>query len=698
MNLTVSVRNSIKTKITATMLLIFLAGLWSLSFYAVQMLRQDMERLLGEQQFSTVSVVADSINNDLNERIMALELVARTLDSSKLKNPEYLQEFLHQLIVLQAIFNGGLHIAGKNGATLVSEPYQTRANYADREAVQAVLYDGKVAIGRPIMDPLLKQVLFSITVPIHDVRGTVIGALTGDINLEMNNFLDKITNGVYGKTGGYIIVSQKYRQVVTATDKRRATEMLPAPGLKPLIDRFVQGYEGTGVIVNKDGVEVLASAKAIPIAAWYVAASFPTKEAFSPIHDMQQRMLLATIFLTLLAGGLAWRLMQNQLTPILAAARALVAMSEKNQQPQTLSISRKDEIGQLISGFNHLLQTLLQRDEELRIAAKAFECQEGILVLDGNWIILRSNQAFNKITGYTQQESQDQPFVFLKFKSDLHPDFFYARAYSLVVRTGSWQGEVSLRDKTGKTYFALGTITAVKDEKGMVSHYVCNLMDTTNKKLEEEQRLLNESAHRNILVREVHHRIKNNLQGITGILRQFSLKYPQIANPINQAISHVQSISVIHGLQGGVASSQVGLHELSHAIAGEVARLWQTIVTVDISTGWTPCNIAENEAVPIALVLNELLLNAVKHSDKPDGCVRITLTIGARPDVAQIRIVNNGKLDINYLKKGTPHSGLQLVLALMPRYGANLSWNQHGAEVMTILELEHPVIFLDSQK
>ena len=64
-NSTVSSRHSLKVRIIATTLVVFLVGLWSLLFFASRMLRSDMERLLGEQRSSTVSMIAAQVNYEL---------------------------------------------------------------------------------------------------------------------------------------------------------------------------------------------------------------------------------------------------------------------------------------------------------------------------------------------------------------------------------------------------------------------------------------------------------------------------------------------------------------------------------------------------------------------------------------------------------------------------------------------------------
>ena len=68
---------SLKTRVTLLTLGIFVLGIWALSFYASRMLKEDMRRVLGEQQFQTVSIVAEQVNDELTERLEALERIAQ---------------------------------------------------------------------------------------------------------------------------------------------------------------------------------------------------------------------------------------------------------------------------------------------------------------------------------------------------------------------------------------------------------------------------------------------------------------------------------------------------------------------------------------------------------------------------------------------------------------------------------------------
>ena len=818
---TVSPLNSIQTRVTLTTLLIFLLSLWSLSYYASQMLRKDMERLLGEQQRSEVFYLAAELNHGLEERRDALKTVARSVSSAMLGDQAALLALLNERPLLRGLFNGGLLAYRWDGSAMAALAL-AGGPVADRVGdlaplLPALLQDG-IAMGRPVLDPNSHAAVFGMLVPIRDAKGQAIGALGGLTDAGKTSFLDQITQGRYGRTGDYFLVAPQHRLIVTASDPSRSMDVFPAPGSNPSVDRFMRGFEGPALYVNSRGVEVLGSAKGIPVAGWFVGVTLPTAEAFAPIHAMQRRTLQATMVLTLLAGFLTWWILRRQLAPMLSAAHTLATMSDANLPPQPLCVARYDEIGQLIGVFNHLLGVLAQREvtllqnkalhsailqtamngfwlvdpqgrllevnetycrmsgysaqellgknvsdlesretasrtaghiqqvreqgegrfnsrhcrkdgslfdvevsvqhrpdeqgrfvvfvqditdrrqveEDRRIAAIAFECQEGIVVTNADAVILRVNQTFTRITGYSQSEVQGVSTAILG--SDRHSAAFFEGFWRETRHAGVWQGEMWQRRKDGTHYPARVTMTAVRDDTGRVTHYVGNFTDATHSQMAEQQRLCDEAALRDTLVREVHHRIKNNLQGITGILGQFAKRHPEIADPINQAMGQVRGISVIHGLQGRAASSSVRLCELTGAIAEEIQSLWRTPVALDIPAAWVPCLMAEKEAVPIALVLNELILNAVKHGGKAQGQVNITLRKGAQPDVVQITIVNTGTLAPEQPPAITHHMGLQLVAALMPRHGARIAREQRGEWVTTVLELEPPVISLEMKE
>lgn len=121
---------------------------------------------------------------------------------------------------------------------------------------------------------------------------------------------------------------------------------------------------------------------------------------------------------------------------------------------------------------------------DLRIAAIAFEAQEGMFITDANGIILRVNSAFNEITGYSSAEAVGKTPRLLT--SGRHDSAFYEAIWESVHRTGTWQGDIWNRRKNGEIYPVWLTITSVKDSTGALTHYVSTMTDMTSRKEAED--------------------------------------------------------------------------------------------------------------------------------------------------------------------------------------------------------------------
>lgn len=121
-----------------------------------------------------------------------------------------------------------------------------------------------------------------------------------------------------------------------------------------------------------------------------------------------------------------------------------------------------------------------QTEVELRIAATAFEAQEGMMISDADNIILRVNSAFTAITGYTAEEVVGQHPRMLS--AGRHDADFYAAMWASIKDKGSWEGEIWNRRKSGEIYPENLIITVVKDASGNVTNYVATFNDITESK------------------------------------------------------------------------------------------------------------------------------------------------------------------------------------------------------------------------
>jgi diguanylate cyclase (GGDEF)-like protein/PAS domain S-box-containing protein len=146
----------------------------------------------------------------------------------------------------------------------------------------------------------------------------------------------------------------------------------------------------------------------------------------------------------------------------------------------------RDERDEIISllGITRDINKRKLAEEALRIAATTFDSQEGIMITDVDGKILRVNQAFQDITGYSTAEVVGQNPRLLK--SGRHDATFYQAMWAALLDTGKWMGEIWGKRKNGDIYPKLMTITAVRDNQQQLTHYVAVFRDISERKKSEQ--------------------------------------------------------------------------------------------------------------------------------------------------------------------------------------------------------------------
>lgn len=117
-------------------------------------------------------------------------------------------------------------------------------------------------------------------------------------------------------------------------------------------------------------------------------------------------------------------------------------------------------------------------DQELRIAATAFNAQEAITITDAGGRIIKVNEAFTRITGYLPEEVLGRNPNLLK--SGEHSDKFYHEMWEMIRKEGYWKGEIYNRRKNGEIYPEMLSISAVTDTEGNVTNYVAHFADISD--------------------------------------------------------------------------------------------------------------------------------------------------------------------------------------------------------------------------
>ena len=235
--------------------------------------------------------------------------------------------------------------------------------------------------------------------------------------------------------------------------------------------------------------------------------------------------------------------------------------------------------------------------------------------------------------------------------------------------------------------------TPIRGADGEVVGLVGIGRDITQRKREDAARQESLDRQRDTLVREVHHRIKNHLQGVLGLLRVQVGRRPELAQPLEAVMAQVRAISGVYGLRAQQAGTQVDFGSivtlLVQGAAGSVRVHYEP-------PGGEPIVLGEADAVPVALVVNELVANALKHlAPALDGGQRVRVSVRAHGRMVRVRVCNAPArlpADFDFAKGQGIGTGLQLVSTLLPSRGAQLDIVQDGDRVCAKLVLREPVV------
>jgi diguanylate cyclase (GGDEF)-like protein/PAS domain S-box-containing protein len=124
-------------------------------------------------------------------------------------------------------------------------------------------------------------------------------------------------------------------------------------------------------------------------------------------------------------------------------------------------------------------------EQELRIAAIAFDAHEGMFITDAARRILRPNRAFCEASGYSADEMIGRSLHFLRGPE--HDDAFFEALWAAVAENGFWRGELQVLRKSGKTCHVLMTMTAVRGADNAITHYVATQTDISARKAAEQE-------------------------------------------------------------------------------------------------------------------------------------------------------------------------------------------------------------------
>ena len=215
-------------------------------------------------------------------------------------------------------------------------------------------------------------------------------------------------------------------------------------------------------------------------------------------------------------------------------------------------------------------------------------------------------------------------------------------------------------------------------------------LETLNEDLEHKNLQLDKrNAENELLLKEIHHRVKNNLEIVSGLL---ALQAAQIDHPSAQAVmqatqNRVLSMGIIHQKlyqKGNLAG--IEMKDYFHNLSESILDTFNAAGKISITLPMPPLNLDIDTAVPIGLITNELLTNAIKYAfpSNQSGEIRISLTETGSNNGLLFQLSDNGiGRQNNNSPKGTGF-GTELVNLLVKQLEGSLTVNSGNGTIIII--------------
>jgi len=230
------------------------------------------------------------------------------------------------------------------------------------------------------------------------------------------------------------------------------------------------------------------------------------------------------------------------------------------------------------------------------------------------------------------------------------------------------QFEVELRNHAGRALWVECFLNPIS-VAGEVVEISCLAYGITDKK--EAQKKLLESLHeKEVLLKEVHHRVKNNLQIISSILNLQSAyvgKDPRMLELLRDSQDRIRSMSFIHeSLYQNKNFSSIDLADYIDGLSRNLMLSYSLTGKVALEKDLHPVQLGLDQAIPCGLILNELISNALKHAFPGGGAGTIAIGLFTEGSTVRIRVSDDGRgLPDGFDEERDANLGLQLVHTLI---------------------------------
>jgi PAS domain S-box-containing protein len=292
-------------------------------------------------------------------------------------------------------------------------------------------------------------------------------------------------------------------------------------------------------------------------------------------------------------------------------------------------------------------EELRESEERFRGAFQYSAIGMAIVSPKGAWV--KVNRSICSIVGYTEDELSTMTFQDITHPDDLDSDLKYVRQM-LAGEIEAYTMEKRYFHKNGGIVWVLMSVALVRDGAGAPLYFISQIQNITDSK-QAETSLKASLAEKEVLLREVHHRVKNNLAAIIALLemQQKGIADPKAAASLRELAVRIKSMALVHEkLYRSDNLARIDFQDYLEPLTSNLRTTFGVSDSVRCDIDAAGIEFGLDQAIPCALIINELVTNAMKHAfpmGKPVAgfaTCDIRITVKMDGDECTLSVADNG--------------------------------------------------------
>lgn len=306
---------------------------------------------------------------------------------------------------------------------------------------------------------------------------------------------------------------------------------------------------------------------------------------------------------------------------------------------------------------------------------------ESVVILEANpstergRTILYVNEAFSAMTGFSPEESLGNTLGDIFDLSFSKKEFQYLMLNLEGMR--AFDAELPNRRKNGEKFWCNISMVPVANNEEEYTHWVMIGRDITEQK-KREQEIRESLAEKEILLSEIHHRVKNNLAVVSGMmqLQAFDTSNADLKDKLYDSMTRIKTMATVHEiLYRSKNFSKLDFADNIRKLMDGLNETLETDTKISMHYHCDEVNLNINQAIPASLIVNEVTTNIHKHAfeGKDKGEVKVDLSLAE--DLIRLEITDNGNglpNDFDYTSNNT--LGLHLIKVLAQQINADYEY------------------------